>query len=673
MHGNAGSFEFAGPQHWTPDATQVFLNALEWATTDTSIECGPVPGGLVAGNVTDANTGAGIERATVTDADDPEATVTRSSTIAGDAANGEAFYWRFVPQSSSTFRASARLYADVSRTVAVQPDAVSEADFVLPAGQLDMNPTALEAQLQIGQGGLHRSFTITNTGTAPATVELSERRGRLDIMGVQRQPAQVRNVDGDFSPDAMPSGGPSETPAQTAPSAAPWTALPNYPQPVRDNSATVVEDVVYSFGGFSGTAPIANAYAFDPDIGRWQAIASLPAERVKPEVVEYDGRIYILGGWDGDGTTHRTVYVYDPDRDVYRELAPMPAGRAAPGAAVVDGQIYVVGGCSGVDSCAQSNTVWRYDPSTDSWDTLADYPETVAWLGCAGLDGQLYCAGGSRPDFFDSASASTYAYDPATDTWTRRADLPYENWGMAYAAANGQLVVSAGVTNGSSELTNRGAAYDPAADRWTEIESSNRAVFRAAGVCGFYKIGGFDDAPVSDTELHPDFRDCAISSGLPWLSVAPENVTLQPGEQAQVTVRIDGAIEQPGTYHAGVGVRHDTPYGVDPVDVTVTATPPNDWGKVAGTVTSVDCQGNERPLPAAVVRINHAQGGVTRFSDAGGGYAYWIASSNNPVELIVSSSGHVPQSRAVRVSPRRTAVEDFALRQTCGTGEVSAR
>jgi hypothetical protein len=38
---------------------------------------------------------------------------------------------------------------------------------------------------------------------------------------------------------------------------------------------------------------------------------------------------------------------------------------------------------------------------------------------------------------------------------------------------------------------------------------------------------------------------------------------------------------QPGTYTAQLGVSTDTPYDVDPVNVTMTVTPPTGWGRVA--------------------------------------------------------------------------------------------
>ena len=390
----------------------------------------------------------------------------------------------------------------------------------------------------------------------------------------------------------------------------------------------------------------------------------MPAERMKPESVQVDGLVYVLGGWDNAGTTHSTVFVYDPAADSWSQAASMPAGRTAPGVAALDGQVYVVGGCLDSATCATSTNTWRYDPASDSWTELADYPQSVAWLGCAGLDGQVICTGGTNGSI---AYTDTFAYNPATDSWTQLADLPYDNWAMAADAANGQLVVSGGVTQGFATVTNRSAAYDPATNTWTEIEPSNNLVYRAGGACGFYKVGGSSGGftPTTGVEQHPEFSDCAVITDVPWFSVDPTTATLQPGESLTVTVTRDSAVDQPGTYTGAVAIGHDTPYRVDPVGVTMVVTPPNNWGKLSGTVTGTSCQGGTQPLAGALVQLNGKKDSVTLFTDASGEYAWWMPVNNSPVQMIVVADGYIPQTRNTTIVPRSEQVEDFTLTALC--------
>jgi hypothetical protein len=331
---------------------------------------------------------------------------------------------------------------------------------------------------------------------------------------------------------------------------------------------------------------------------------------------------------------------------------------------VLDGQLYVVGGCT-TNACTPTSTsVWRYDPAGDAWETLEPYPESTGWLACAGLDGSVVCTGGTDAV---GTSTSTYAYDPNSDSWTQRADLPYDNWAMGYDAANGQLVVSGGVTNGFATVTNRSAAYDPAADSWADIEPSNNLVYRGGGACGFYKAGGSTAGftPSSGVEVHPDFTECDVDTDVPWLSVDPTTATVQPGESITVTVTMDGAVDQPGTYTAGVSIRHDTPYQVDPVGVTMVVAPPKTWGKISGTVTGTDCQGSTMPLAGALVHVEGRRDDVSLRTGADGGYAYWMPANNSPATLIVTAEGYVPQVRDIQFRAGQRLVEDFHLQGLC--------
>jgi hypothetical protein len=139
-----------------------------------------------------------------------------------------------------------------------------------------------------------------------------------------------------------------------------------------------------------------------------------------------------------------------------------------------------------------------------------------------------------------------------------------------------------------------------------------------------------------------------------------------------VTVTVDmdsGATEenQPGTYSAGVAIGHDTPYDVPTVGVEMTATPPLQWGKVAGTVTGIGCDGSESPLAGATVQLNGEREQISLSTDADGRYARWMSTNNNPVRIIVAHDGFQPQTDQVRLRPRQTIVADFALEATCGS------
>jgi hypothetical protein len=133
---------------------------------------------------------------------------------------------------------------------------------------------------------------------------------------------------------------------------------------------------------------------------------------------------------------------------------------------------------------------------------------------------------------------------------------------------------------------------------------------------------------------------------------------------------MDGAVAQPGTYTAGIGVRHSTPYKVDPIGVTMIVTPPNQWGKIAGTVTGVSCKGEVTPLVGATVQVNGGQEQLTLRTDAAGGYARWMSTNNNPLTMIAAQAGYQPQTRQVQLKAKKTVTENFHLQALCSAGQV---
>src|SRR5690606_8457731 len=179
MHGISS---FTSVDFWTEDGKQVLLNSLEWASGGAVFDCVILDGGLVVGEVSDLNTGAGVSGALVSSVADPDVSATSFATP-DDPNLGDGFYWMFSPLTGSQeFTASASNYQSDSQTVDVVADAVARADFGLAAGLLVVEPDEVSAQLRLGQSTT-RTFTVTNEGTAPASVTLGEAGGGFQMAG----------------------------------------------------------------------------------------------------------------------------------------------------------------------------------------------------------------------------------------------------------------------------------------------------------------------------------------------------------------------------------------------------------------------------------------------------------------------------------------------------------
>ncbi|BCJ36930.1 hypothetical protein Athai_44330 [Actinocatenispora thailandica] len=636
-------FRFRGSYGWWWEVDDVFLGRAY---------CDPQHGGLVAGQVLDANTGDGVDSASVVDDDQPSQT---ASTV--DAPGlGAGFYWMYYPQTGSHSISASRVnYHAATDTVSVTPNDVTRADLTLTAGRITVDKQSVKKTVAWG-GSASGAVTVTNTGDQPATIRLGEQAGGFQPQAATTEaPKQV--VKATVSP--LRHTGKTGKFTAGAPAAAPaagdaWTPIADVPTNVQDNAVGVYDGLVYSAFGYSGGADLDSMYAYDPVQGSWRKLASAADVREGlPAHGFIDGKFYAVGGWGAKGAPDTKLEIYDPKTDSWSTGATAPKAFAGAGSAVLNGKLYSVGGCNSA-TCGQT-TVMVYDPAKNSWSQAADYPEGTSWASCGSIAGKLYCAGGLG----SGPTTHSYGYDPTSDSWTRIADLPLPLFGSAYAAANGRLLVSGGAS--TSTVTNQGFAYNPQDDTWSALPNANQATYRGGSAAGLYRIGGNagGPTPVSSAALLPGYGQ-ADASDVSWLSMSVGRVTLAPGQSKKVRLAFDasvGQINQPGTYRGTVEVVSDTPYEDASVTVAMKVQPPTTWGRFSGTVSGPD----GTPLAGVVVQIDSWAASYVVITDSAGHYQLWLDYRSSPVTVIYAKDGYRPQVRTVTIEQGKTVEVDVTL------------
>ena len=651
---------------WMVDSVDVSVTA-----------CEAIPGGLIVGNVYDQITGLGLNGASVTSDEVPTDTTTTFGTPE-DPALDEGFYVLF---SSLTgvhdFTASKNLYGSQTLPIDVLADDVVEQDFQLGTGHLVVTPTEIDETVDLGTQ-VTVQLTVTNDGSADATFEILENNGHASIRvrdKVEGKGAPTKRIKGHFSPlskvefDRKFKGKNSldkkaDRKSKRGPNDPPWTDIAGYPNAIMDSAAVEVGGLIYNVNGLDGGLSFLNTlFAYDPGTDSWTQLASSTAARERPAVAAINGLIYVTNGWDSGGSPTGSLEIYDPSTDSWSTGAPIPVPMGGGSTGVTfDGKFYVIGGCDSF-SCGFTN-VQVYDPSTDSWSAAADYPEPISWNGCGDVGGTIVCAGGTAT----GTTANTYSYDPGSDSWSPVAPMPQDQWAMGYVASGGQLYISGGVTDGFSTITNEGFAYDPGADTWTPIENSNNVVYRGAGACGFYKIGGSIGgfSPIPNSEVYPGLTDCGGSVDVPWLSENPVTATVPAnGGQVIVDVTLDAAqVAQPGVYLAHLTFKTDTPFPAQKVNVTMTVPLPGNFGTLNGTVTGLgQCDAPGAPIEGATVFVDGPLEDFTLTTDANGFYTWSFDAANSPVDITVSAPGYIGESATgVVITAGQTTTVDFELR-----------
>ena len=540
----------------------------------------PASGGLVTGTVQDANTGQGADDATVTGGGGQQVQAQTAATPQDPNRSG-GYYSLFVPgPGKHTLTAAKFDYVTAAKTVNVRARSTVEANYRLAAGQLRVNPGSITASVGLG-GRATRTLTVTNTGAAPAALQIAEQAGTASPATAQGAPLQ--RIAGNYSPGVItgqphqtPAASPADASASAAPSDDAWQSAPTLPDAVMDNVADAYDGKIYSGFGDDGLlsfgAASSSLSVMDPAAGTWTLLASAADGREAPGHGIVDGKLYVAGGFTGDGTTDPKLEIYDIASNTWTTGPSEPAPSWGGGSAVLDGKLYLIGGCTD-SSCDTTGSASVYDAATSTWSQIAPYPASIAWNSCAGIGGKLYCAGGTSSSAENIQSA--YVYDPATGAWSGLPDMPVPLWGSAYAAANGMLVVSGGVTSGA--LTNQSFAYNPLTRTWTALPNANDATYRGAGALGFYKIGGSPDgfSGSTDAEYLPGYAVDPTAS-VPWLAASSTRLTLRPHQRVTLTVTLDAGVSQvtqPGTYSARLVFGSSTPYPLAPVPVTLTVNP----------------------------------------------------------------------------------------------------
>jgi N-acetylneuraminic acid mutarotase len=530
------------------DALQYSFNEATIGSPDFAVLYRLPPSGFVEGHVTDANDNGGVGGARVK-AIQGDTTVRQTSTDA----NG--FYRMQLPVGDYTIEASKTNYETGSADVTIAVDETTTQDFSLRTARGEVTPTSLEFVVQRNQTET-KTLTLSNTGGLAMTWDVQESGGGAALPS-RRQGSKLLNVklSGDelASPAWLGYHAHGHAPRVDAggPLAPTWSTIAGYPTGIMDNSADLIDGKEYSVGGIdSGFNLLNSGYVYDPGANSWSPIANMPVAREKPGVVAANGLLYVTGGWDASGTPIAETDVYDPSTNTWSTVAPNPTPTAAPGVAFANGKLYFVGGCADA-FCTPTASVVTYDPGSNSWATAASYPTTDSWEACGGVSGKVYCSGGvSGGTTFRSGNV----YDPGSDTWSPIADMPIDLWASVSGGANGMLVVSSGVTNGFSTITNQGFTYDPSADSWTSLPNATFPRYRGGGSCGFYKIGGSSGGftPTPDSEKLSELEECGGFTDVPWLSEAPDNGTINPGDHTDVHVTVDTHGLAPGNVYRAV-------------------------------------------------------------------------------------------------------------------------
>ncbi len=223
----------------------------------------------------------------------------------------------------------------------------------------------------------------------------------------------------------------------------------------------------------------------------WRALKPMPTARHSFGMVDYNGQLYAIGGYNATGV--KTVEAYDPATDTWTTKASMPTGRGYLVVAKANGKIYAIGGITGgnLDNISYLYTNEEYDPVTDEWTSKTPLPLAVLapnsvlgnqFISGTTINNKIYIAGGSA-----GADIPTFVYDPVTNEWSQDG-APLSKFNLqpyTSVSTNGELYVS----HGAEFLK-----YLPADDEWRLLKPLSVPRYGAALASSdemIYAVGGY--------------------------------------------------------------------------------------------------------------------------------------------------------------------------------------
>ncbi len=155
---------------------------------------------------------------------------------------------------------------------------------------------------------------------------------------------------------------------------------------------------VVRFQPFGPGGPVGSALpSAHPAAAGWRAGPDAPISRLEMATAALDGRIWLAGGLQADGSVSDALSIFEPSTGEWTDGPLLPAA-VHHAALVSDGErLMLIGGYLGATN-APTDEVHLFDPTTGEWEAGPPLPEPRA-AGAASHDGErVVYAGGVGPD-----------------------------------------------------------------------------------------------------------------------------------------------------------------------------------------------------------------------------------------------------------------------------------
>jgi DNA-binding CsgD family transcriptional regulator len=294
--------------------------------------------------------------------------------------------------------------------------------------------------------------------------------------------------------EQVASSGPGQIfgPAQDAPALQEpdvigrWAELAPLPVSRAGLAVTSLDGHAYIVGGINADGPSGRLDIYDITNNQWSAGQPRPVALGNISAVAVNGNILVPGGCDADWVPDDAVHLYNPAADTWLEVAPLPVPLCAYALAEYQEKVYLLGGWDG-DMYTASALV--YDPTADRWETIASPKVVRGFGGTAVLVDRIFYVGG-----FDGHRELDVCenYNPLEDVWDVCPPMLQPRGGIGVVSTAGRLYVLGGGWDSYLGFNER---FSPESGQWTVMDTPVVGEWRNVGVFvwerSLYVVGGW--------------------------------------------------------------------------------------------------------------------------------------------------------------------------------------
>ncbi len=256
-----------------------------------------------------------------------------------------------------------------------------------------------------------------------------------------------------------------------------WVSANSLSIPRTYHGFTIYNGYAYALGGSTSGWSVENSTEYAPinsdgSLGSWTTTSSLPAVRVSGSAVAYNGYMYLLGGQDNSSVSNTVMYApikANGSLGSWSTTTSFTTNRENTNAFAYNGRVYIMGGYNG-SSTYYSDVQYAMinaDGTIGSWSTTTSF--TTARSGAFGgvYGGYAYIAGGTAAAHSTGTALSDTQYaqinaNGTLGTWRTSSTLSSKRFSGGGTFYKGRFYAVGGTDAGSGSRTIQYATIDAA-------------------------------------------------------------------------------------------------------------------------------------------------------------------------------------------------------------------